>query len=212
VTLCEDIVMRDPFGAIGVTGGRRHWLVTAGCALLVLGGSGCTGSQRRGDGGEPLLWVQVQALGQGLRPLKVGEALRGGERFGLLVESPEARSLQLALVAPPGPGVDSTPTLWPQEDQPAPRLEGGRPVNIPGATQWFRAEPRPGQGSLVLVVTKRPLAPGAVWGLLNGSAAAPLAPRVVAKAATARGRDPGEWYAFSLPADVAVVRVPLPQR
>lgn len=206
--------MTDPHGAIGALGGDRRRGFLACCVMLgvMLGASGCPGPQRRGDGGEPLLWVQVQALGQGLRPLKVGEALRGGERFGLLVESPDARSLQLAVVPPPGPGVDTTPTLWPQEDQAAPRLEAGRPVNLPGSTQWFRAEPRAGQGSLVLVLSRRPLAPGAVWGLLNGGASPPLPSRDVASAAVAARRDPGEWYAFSLPADVAVVRVPLPQR
>lgn len=204
--------MRDLHGLIGARGGERCRSVLVGCGLLVLGASGCSGPQRRGDGSEPLLWVQVQALGQGLRPLKVGEPLRGGERYGLLVESPDARSLQLAVSPPPGPGVDSSPTLWPQEEQAPPRLAAGRPVNIPGSTQWFRAEPRPGQGSLVLVLSRRPLAPGAVWGLLNAGASPPLPSREVASAAASRGRDPGEWHAFSLSGDVAVVRVPLPQR
>lgn len=206
--------MTDPHGLIGAPGGDRRRGFLVGCVLLgmLLGAASCTGPQRRGDGGEPLLWVQVQALGQGLRPLKVGEALRGGERYGLLVESPDARSLQMAVVPPPGPGVDTTPTLWPQEDQAGPRLEAGRPVNIPGSTQWFRAEPRAGQGSLVLVLSRRPLAPGAVWGLINGGASPPLSSRDVASAAAGRGRDAGDWYAFPLPGDVAVVRVPLPQR
>lgn len=204
--------MRDPHGLIGAPGGVRRRGFLACCVLLVLDASGCPRPQLRGDGGEPLLWVQVQALGQGLRPLKVGEPLRGGERFGLLVESPDARSLQLAVVPPPGPGADTTPTLWPQEEQSPPRLEAGRPVNIPGSTQWFRAEPRAGQGSLVLVLSRRPLAAGAVWGLINGGASAPLPSREVASLAAGRGRDPGEWHAFSMPGDVAVVRVPLPQR
>lgn len=186
--------------------GRRTLLVAVGCALML----GCPASQqRRGEDGGSLLWVQVQALGgQGLRPLKVGAPLSGGDRFGLLVEAPEPRYLQLALLAPDDP----TPTLWPPEDQAPPQLLPGRPVNIPGSTQWFRAEQRSGQGALVLVLSPQPLAPSAVSALLRSEPLLPLSPGALSRAAAQSRRDPAEWTAWSLPAEASAVRLSLPQR
>lgn len=185
---------------------RRRLLV--GGLLLLLTGCPSTG-QRRGEGGGALFFAQVQALSGGFpQPLRTGQPVPAGERFGLLVESKEPRYLQLALLAPDDP----TPTLWPQEDVAPPRLVPGRPVNIPGSTHWFRAEPRAGQGALVLVLSPEPLSPSELSAKMHEPPLAPLPAHAHALGAAAAGRDPATWSAWSLPPGPAVLRVPLPQR
>jgi hypothetical protein len=183
--------------------GRRLLL---GGLLLLLAGCPSTG-QRRAEGSGPLFWAQVQALYGGMpQPLRVGQPVAAGERFGLLVESPEPRYLQLALLAPDDP----TPTLWPQEGEAPPQLVPGRPVNIPGSTQWFRAEPKAGQGALVLVLSPQPLPPSELSAKIHEPSLAPLPARALGAAAATR--DPAAWSAWPLPPGPAVIRLSLPQR
>ncbi|MFO0574937.1 MAG: DUF4384 domain-containing protein [Polyangia bacterium] len=185
--------------------GLSRRCLLAGGLLLVLTGCPSTG-QRRGEGGGALFFAQVQALSGGFpQPLRTGQPVAAGERFGLLVESREPRYLQLALLAPDDP----TPTLWPQEDVAPPRLQPGRPVNIPGSTHWFRAEPRAGQGALVLVLSPEPLSPSELSAKVHEPPLAPLPAHALGAAA---GRDPAAWSAWSLPPGPAVLRLSLPQR